>query len=153
MCHIQNISKVLIILALSTLVLHATPENQLTIPNQETAQKYPQLEDNSYKFYPRPAIQHNTKKTFKAYKELAEQGDIQAQYNLAICYKYAAGTRQDLNEAFKWFHTSAAQDNDLAQNQLGLCYQFGLGTRIDFEKSFKWFERSAKQENPEAQYN
>ena len=40
----------------------------------------------------------------------AEQGLVQAQYNLGDMYEQGQGVRQDYAEAFRWYRKAAEQD-------------------------------------------
>ena len=45
----------------------------------------------------------------------ADQGDEEAQFNLAHLYLNGLGVYQDFNEAFNWFLKAAQQDHNEAQ--------------------------------------
>ena len=55
----------------------------------------------------------NYTKAFNAYQELANAGDMLAEYNLARCYKQGLGALKDLATALKHYKKSA--DNGVAQ--------------------------------------
>ena len=52
------------------------------------------------------------------YREAAEQGYANAQYNLGAMYYNGEGVRQDKSEAVKWFRKAAEQGYTPAQNAL-----------------------------------
>lgn len=52
------------------------------------------------------------------YRKAAEQGNGDAQYNLAIMYKYGHGVNKDLSEARRWFQKAADQGDENAKEQL-----------------------------------
>ena len=56
----------------------------------------------------------------------AEEGDPEAQYDLAGLYYNADGVEKDYDEAAKWLHKAAEQGHSRAQCNLGVC----LFTRI-----------------------
>ena len=56
---------------------------------------------------------------------LAEQGHIEAQYFLALCYENGKGVQADQEEAVKWYRKSAEQKDADAQWLLGRCYEYG----------------------------
>ena len=60
------------------------------------------------------------KKTYEQVKYLAEQGDAQSQYELALCYDLGMGVDKDLSIAFEWYQKSADQDYAKAQYNLGI---------------------------------
>ena len=53
--------------------------------------------------------EENYKKAFTPCKEQAEQGDAEAQYNLAIMYDKGDGTEQDKQKAVYWYTKAAEQ--------------------------------------------
>jgi len=52
----------------------------------------------------------------------AEQGDVNAQYDLALMYFNGEGVPQDFTEAEKWWRKAAEQGNAEAQYNLGVMY-------------------------------
>src|SRR5688500_7879300 len=91
-------------------------------------------EDGSqYKLAPvyynnKPDAQYYNHKTFYWYQKAAENGDIGAQYNLALSYKNGEGTEKDLEKAFYWYQKAAENgDIDAQYNLAFLCYK-GEGT-------------------------
>ncbi|WP_042906619.1 tetratricopeptide repeat protein, partial [Glaesserella parasuis] len=53
--------------------------------------------------------QQNYQAAFPIFKELAEQGDAVAQFNLGVMYDKGQGVRQDYHQAAKWFQKAAEQ--------------------------------------------
>jgi uncharacterized protein len=47
-------------------------------------------------------------------KTAAEQGDMDAQYNLGVAYESGEGITKDFAEAAKWFRKAAAQEHEFA---------------------------------------
>src|SRR5436190_6049937 len=70
---------------------------------------------------------------FKEYEKAAEQGNANAQYNLALCYKN--GVEKDEQKAIEWYQKAAEQGYASAQNNLGWCYQHGTGVEKDEQKA------------------
>jgi len=64
----------------------------------------------------------------KEWKPLAEQGDVSAQYSLALMYYGGEGVVQDYKEAVKWYRLAAEQGLARAQYNLGNSYYKGEGT-------------------------
>lgn len=60
-------------------------------------------------------------------KNKAEQGNAEAQYNLAVCYDSEYGVEKNVEEAVKWYRKSAEQGYARAQHNLGICYYNGDG--------------------------
>mmetsp|Transcript_42301 Transcript_42301/g.103306 ORF Transcript_42301/g.103306 Transcript_42301/m.103306 type:complete len:573 (-) Transcript_42301:125-1843(-) len=86
------------------------------------------------------------------YRRKADQGDADAQYNLAVCYDEGKGVAQDLKEAAKWFQKAADQGDGDAQFSLGVCYHEGKGVAKDDAKAIELWTKSAKQDNADAQF-
>ena len=79
------------------------------------------------------------------YRKAAEDGDVNAQYNLGSCYENGEGVAKDQVEAVKWFYKAAEQGHPEAQYNLGLCYEFGKGVTADLAEAVKWFRKAAEQ--------
>ena len=90
---------------------------------------------------------------FQMFTQLAEKGDVVAQFNLAKMYREGKGVSKDYKAAVKWFNLSAAQGNAVAQYHLGVAYSFGLGVVPDYEIALKWYLKSAEQGNAFAQHH
>ena len=60
----------------------------------------------------------NFEEAVKLYREAAEQGDANAQYNLGMCYEYGQGVEQSYSEAAKLFRKAAEQGLDEAKQAL-----------------------------------
>ena len=74
-----------------------------------------------------------------AFRPLAEQGVVKAQYNLGRMYMYGEGVKQDKVEAVKWYRKAAEQDYVRAQAELGFAYDNGLGVKPDAHEAVKWY--------------
>ncbi|MDF9833959.1 TPR repeat protein [Ereboglobus sp. PH5-5] len=90
---------------------------------------------------------------FKYFQTAAEQGHVNAQYNLAYMYKMGQGTSKDLPSAFKWYQKAAEQGNAWAQHSLALMYRAGEGTPQNLPAAVKWFQKAAEQGDSKGQYN
>ena len=66
-------------------------------------------------------------KSFSLYKELAEAGDADAQFNLGILYANGYGVLKNYIKAFVWYEKAALQGYDEAYFNLGLFYYNALG--------------------------
>ena len=93
---------------------------------------------------------------------LAEQGDMEAQFNLGVLYEEGIEVpdngklrvvKQDYRKAFEWFTKSAEQGHADAQNNLGLMYKEGSAIPQNDYEAFKWFAKSAEQGHADAQNN
>ena len=68
----------------------------------------------------------------------AEQGDPEAQYNLAVVYSKGQGVSQDQERAFHWFAEAAERGVVSAQARLGLMYATGDAVALDPLEAHKW---------------
>lgn len=86
--------------------------------------------------------------------KLADQGDPEAQFELAKLYETGVGVDQDPVRALQLYRASADQNFPDALNDMGfLTYQGGLGLTADPAAALKLFERAADLKHPEAMYN
>ena len=90
------------------------------------------------------------KEAVRLYRLSAEQGDVEAQYNLALKYDNGQGVPQDYKEAVKWFRLSAEQDYVNAQYNLGLMYANGQGVLQDYALAHMWFNLSGSNGDEDA---
>ena len=82
---------------------------------------------------------------FRKYMAKAQDGDVDAQYNLGIMYYHGEGIQKNHDEALKWFHLSAEQGDAEAQYNLGFMYGRGEGTGKNHRASMEWFQKAASQ--------
>ena len=73
---------------------------------------------------------------------LAEQGDVEAQFNLGFFYDSGNGVLQDYAEAVKWYRLAAEQGQADAQNNLGVMYANGEGVLQDAVLAHIWLNIS-----------
>ena len=90
---------------------------------------------------------------FSLFLELAEEGNAEAQTNLAFMYHTGTGTGVNHGEALKWYRKAAAQGHPRGQELLGIMYYRGQGVDQDYSKAAEWFRKSAEQGYDEAQSN
>jgi TPR repeat protein len=95
----------------------------------------------------------NILKRTNQYRQAAEQGDVQAQYNLGLAYANGNGLPQDYIEATKWLLMAAEQGHTMAQYGLGVMYRDGQGVEQDYTKAAAWFLKAARQQDAMAQNN
>src|SRR5256885_3277697 len=75
----------------------------------------------------------------KLLKPLADQGNVNAQYNVGVMYDNALGVKTDYAEAAKWFQKAAAQGNMYAEVDLGKLYEYGRGVQKDYKEALRLF--------------
>ncbi len=90
----------------------------------------------------------------KQYRQAAEQGDADAQYQLGVMYQIGRyGTPWDSAEATRWFHLAAGQGHVGAQSQLGLIYERGTSLPWDGAEAVYWYQLAAEQGSSRAQFH
>jgi TPR repeat protein len=87
------------------------------------------------------------------FSRLAEEGDLEAQYHLALMYYHGEGMKPDLKAAFAWRLRAAKSGHAGAQADLGVMYDNGEGTKVDRREAARWYQASAEQDNPIGQRN
>lgn len=88
---------------------------------------------------------------FRLFKPLAEQGNSEAQANLALMYEHGQGVKKNLVEAFKWHSLAANQGLAWAQTNLGIAYANGRGVEQNDQEAVKWFRSAALKGKTRAQ--
>ena len=86
-------------------------------------------------------------------KKQAEAGDIEAQFNLGMCYKNGYGVEKNLRKATNLYRKAAEQGDATAQYNLGLCYANGDGVEKNLPEAAKWWRKAAEQGNAKAQFD
>ncbi|MEI7669741.1 MAG: tetratricopeptide repeat protein [Pseudomonadota bacterium] len=85
-----------------------------------------------------------TSADIKNWRIQAENGDAEAQYDLAEAYRKGESVEQDEREAAKWYKESASQGYPDAQFAMGFVYRGGNGMPMDKVMSYMWFYLSVK---------
>ena len=75
------------------------------------------------------------------YRKAADQGQVNAQYNLARMYEQSHGLPSDYAQsaAASWYRRAADQGSIAAQGNLGILFATGRGVRRDYVQAYKWF--------------
>ena len=81
----------------------------------------------------------------KWFRKAADQELVQAQVNLALCYRDGQGVEQSYTEAAKWYRKAAEQGDADAQYRLGLCYVLGKGVEQSDAMARFWLRQAAKK--------
>jgi hypothetical protein len=96
----------------------------------------------------------------KWYRKAAEQGDVEAQKAIAICYLEEKGVPQNMNEeqiideAMKWLQKAVLQGDAEAIYMYGTCFELGLrGYPVDYAIVAAAYARAAKLGFAPAQYS
>ncbi len=85
------------------------------------------------------------------WKEKAEAGDPEAQYELAFCYFWTIGVKKDYAKAMEWAKKSSEQGFPEATELVGRMYYFGNGVTEDKSEADRWFKLALQQATPLAE--
>lgn len=80
----------------------------------------------------------------------ANQGDRNAQYQLAIDYQSGQNTPVSQDDAFYWFQQAAESGHPAAMIQLANTYLSGSGTEKDIDKALLWLTKAFATGNQDA---
>jgi len=79
----------------------------------------------------------------RIFRQLADQGNADAQCSLGLMYGFGNGVTQDYAAALKWYHKAADQGYADAQLNLGLLYTRGKGATHDIVQAHMWYTLAA----------
>lgn len=85
--------------------------------------------------------------------QLANRGDSDAQFNVALHYQDGIELPQDYSKAYYWFRKAANQGHAAAQYSLALLLTKGLGHPKDEREGATWYRMAAEQGHQAAQFN
>lgn len=89
----------------------------------------------------------------RIWRELSEQGDSDAQFNIGLMYAHGTGVPQSDADAARWYRKAADQGLAQAQSSLAAMYTAGKGVPQDYVAAIGWYRKSADQGFAEAQFN
>ena len=89
---------------------------------------------------------------FRAWKDLAEDGEAEAQNNIAYLYERGHGVKQSYTRAIEWYKKAAAQKSPEAIYNLGMLAYDGYGMRQDYLAARRYFTEAADLELADAHY-
>ncbi len=72
-------------------------------------------------------------------QKASQKGDINAMFDLAICYENGTGVKQDLKQAHKLYRKAAEAGLDDAKFNLGAMYFNGVGCELNFPLAYACF--------------
>lgn len=81
----------------------------------------------------------------------AEDGNPEAQVNIAFMYYCGMHVEKDASEAAKWYRKAAERNNVTAQFSLGTLYENGEGVNRDLEEAYFWYNLAEKKNDKDAQ--
>lgn len=93
----------------------------------------------------------NYPEALKLWTTRADEGDVQAQFELAWLYTNGLGTSKNLEQAAVYFGKAAQQGHVEAQHKLGQLYLYGQGVTQSYAEAIKWLTAAAEQGYGESQ--
>ena len=78
---------------------------------------------------------------FTLFSELAEKGDMKAQYFCAGMYELGHSIAKDDVKALYWYEKAAEQGMKDAQQTVAFRYMQGVGTPVDQKKAAYWYDK------------
>lgn len=90
--------------------------------------------------------------TLREIRPLADEGDSNAQFQLAMLYYRGRGVAQDYAKSRLWWEKAAVQGHRVAQYNLGILYHEGRGVPQDYDQARQWCEKAAAHGYADAQF-
>jgi hypothetical protein len=88
-------------------------------------------------YYYGKGVEKNIEKAFEWYKKAADQGLIEAQYDLGSCFRY---NHKELE--FVWMKKAAEQSHPEALYRVGECYEAGRGVVQDYDLAKQYYAKA-----------
>ena len=85
------------------------------------------------------------KSAFECFREAAEQGHTNAEYEVGMCYLDGDGVYEDEYEAAKWFRKAALKGHAEAQFELAELLEYNYYGYSSSEETFGWYKKAADQ--------
>lgn len=112
-----------------------------------SAKKYTQQECDKYYF----SAQYD--KAFQCISSMADEGDPQSQFNLAVLYHLGQGVEKNKEKTIYWLIRAAENEHPNAQFGVGAAYEAGFGVEKDLSTAAQWYTKAANQGHAAAQTN
>ena len=112
-----------------------TDDKSSAMPDMRPVTEAPQLNEQD--------INGDYATALRLLRPLAERGNRQAQYNLAVMYANGRGVPRDEAEANRWYRKAAEQGDPSAQSLVGSGYLYGRGAPKDFVQAYLWLSLAA----------
>ncbi|MBI4550408.1 MAG: sel1 repeat family protein [Candidatus Omnitrophica bacterium] len=84
---------------------------------------------------------------------MAEQGDMEAQFELAVMYENGHGVKKNISQALEWYKKAENNGHVGALVTLGWFYQNGQYVEKNTAHAITLYTRAANQGDPQAQLN
>ena len=93
------------------------------------------------------------KNSIDVLKEAALSGDVDAQFDLGMCYYEGEGVDIDHTQASIYFQLAAEKGDADAQYSLATLFLKGEGVEKNTSRALIWYQQAAQKNHPNAQYN
>lgn len=90
------------------------------------------------------------KKEMESLMHIAESGDADAQFKLAMAYVNGKDLSKNPSKATYWFEKAAMQGHVIAQYNIGQSYEKGIGVQVNEYKAFYWYMKAAENGDTDA---
>ncbi len=94
-----------------------------------------------------PGIPRDLDKAATLYALAAEQGHVEATFQVGMAYQEGAGVVKDLGQAAKWFARAAGKGHARAQYQMGQACAQGRGVEQNETAAVYWHRMAARQKH------
>jgi hypothetical protein len=98
-------------------------------------------------------VSADSTEALKWFRQAANQGLPEAQYNLGLLYARGNGIAQDATAAVKWYRLASDRGYATAQYALAVMYALGTGVTKNPVEAVKWYRKAAEQGHVVAQSN
>ncbi len=85
-------------------------------------------------------------------QQQANEGNLEAQFELGLLYFNGQGVEQDYTQAAHWYRQAAEQGHAEGQYNLGVHYDTGQGVEQDYRQAAHWYRQAAEQGHAEGQF-
>ena len=82
----------------------------------------------------------------------ADNGDAEAQNDLALRYLEGDGVKKNARQAIVWLKRAAEQEHIEAQYNYAICLEEGTGVPMNKADALKWYRKAAEQGHADAQF-
>ena len=96
--------------------------------------------------------QEDYKKALRLLRDLSNNGDPEAQFELAKCYQDGLGVKKNTSVAASWLNKSAESGYLPALFALGQRNELGIDITPNLEQAAKWYRKAAEQGHAESQF-
>ena len=94
--------------------------------------------------------QGDFERALREWRPAANDGMVEAQYNLALIYYYGKGIPVDFERAHQWYLRAAEQNYPRAQYRVAEMYEKGEGIRKDPIQAYFWFRLAGTEKYSDA---